>query len=130
MDTEAHVIEIIRDLLASAAGATTLSVKEIASWFADRFGDEYEKKVTTKWIGSIIRKRLGLKTQKSHGVFVIPTSEVPKLRRLYEKYGLTTKGEEGSVNENSDEDEKSASDGNKVERHTENQREENQPESV
>ena len=52
---------------------------------------DYERKVTGKWIGSIIRKRLGLKTQKSHGVYVIPISEQTKLDRLYEKYGVSQK---------------------------------------
>jgi hypothetical protein len=87
MDTEAQVLEVIRDLLASPLG-TTLSVKEITSWFVDRHGNDYERKITTKWIGNIIRRKLNLKTQKSHGVFVIPPSEEPKLERLYEKYGI------------------------------------------
>jgi hypothetical protein len=50
-----------------------------------------KRKVTSKWIGTIIRKRLGLKTQKSHGIYVIPLSEQPKLERLYEKYGISAK---------------------------------------
>ena len=52
---------------------------------------DYERKVTSKWIGTIVRKRLNLKTQKSHGVYVIPLSEQPKLERLYEKYGINPK---------------------------------------
>ena len=35
-----------------------------------------------------MRKKLGLKTEKSHGVLVIVPSEAPKLARLYEKYGI------------------------------------------
>jgi hypothetical protein len=87
MDMEAQILEIIRDLLASPYGARP-SIKEITSWFVDRHGEEYDRKVTAKWIGGIIRKKLQLKTQKSHGVFVIPPSEKPKLERLYEKYGI------------------------------------------
>ena len=87
MDMEAQILEIIRDILSSPYEAR-LSVKDITSWFIDRHGDDYERKVTTKWVGTIIRKKLNLKTQKSHGVFVIPPSEMPKLDRLYEKYGL------------------------------------------
>ena len=56
----------------------------------DRHGLDYERKVTSKWIGTIVRKRLNLKTQKSHGVYVIPPSEQPKFERLYEKYGIST----------------------------------------
>ena len=87
MDMEAQILEIIRDILASPYEAK-LSVKDITSWFVDRHGDDYERKVTTKWVGTIIRKKLNLKTQKSHGIFIIPPSEMPKLDRLYEKYGM------------------------------------------
>ena len=86
MDIEAQILEIIRDILSARAGR--LGVKDITSWFVDRHGEDYERKVTTKWIGSVIRKNLHLKTQKSHGVFVIPISEQPKLERLFEKYGV------------------------------------------
>ncbi len=93
MDTEAQVLEVIRDL-AAASDTARLAVKEIAAWFTDRYGGEYERKITNKWIGSIIRRKLHLKTQKSEGVFVIPLlEEQPKLDRLYQKYGLAPKEE-------------------------------------
>ncbi len=90
MDMEAQVLQIIHDMLAAPL-TPTLTVKEITSWFVDRYGEEYERKITAKWIGSIIRKRLQLRTQKSHGVFVIPLTEEPKLARLFEKYGIDIK---------------------------------------
>src|SRR5206468_12905997 len=83
MDTEAQILEVIRDILVSPF-ETRLSVKDITSWFIDRHGEEYERKVTTKWIGGVIRKKLGLRTQKSHGSFVIPHAEVDKLQGLFE----------------------------------------------
>jgi len=86
MDTEAQILEVIRDMI--AAGETRLAVKDITSWFTDRNGADYERKITPKWMGYLIRRKLGLKTQKSHGVFVIPPSEDAKLNRLYEKYGI------------------------------------------
>ncbi len=86
MDTEAQVLEVIRDLLAAEE---RLSVKEITSWFADRHRDEYKVEITPKWVGGIIRKKLHLKTQKSHGIFLLPPSELPKLERLFEKYDVT-----------------------------------------
>jgi hypothetical protein len=87
MDAEAHILEIIRDMLVSDDRAT-LSVKEITSWFVERHGQEYERKVTPKWIGSLIRRRLGVRTYKSHGVFVIARQADPMLKRLYAKYGV------------------------------------------
>jgi hypothetical protein len=90
MDMEAQVLEIIRDILSSPYDVR-LSIKDITSWFVDRYGMDYERKITSKWIGTIIRKKLKLKTQKSHGVYIIPLSERPKLDRLFEKYGISTK---------------------------------------
>lgn len=91
MDAEAHILEIIRDLLGSDE-ETVLSVKQITSYFVERHAADYDRKVTTKWIGSLIRRRLQLRTQKSHGVFVIPTFEKLKLVRLYERYGVDPEG--------------------------------------
>ena len=100
MDMEAQILEIIRDMLSSPYGESRLPLKDITSWFVDRHGMDYERKVTSKWIGTIIRKKLNLKTQKSHGVYVIPLSEQPKLGRLYEKYGIGAKeAEEPEANE-------------------------------
>lgn len=87
MDAEAQILEVIRDMI--AAGEPKLSVKEITGWFCDRHEGDYERKITAKWIGGIVRKRLQLKARKSKGVFVIPIEETAKLARLYEKYGIS-----------------------------------------
>jgi len=89
-EMEAQILEVVRDILDSPY-PVRLTVKDIASWFTDRHGSDYEKKVTSKWIGSIIRKKLNLKTQKTRDGYIIPSSELPKLERLYEKYGVTGK---------------------------------------
>lgn len=85
LDAEAQILEIIRDIIAHGG---KLSVKEITNWFVDRHGDDYERKISTKWIGGIIRRRLQLRTSKSHGSYVIQTTELPKLAALYRKYGI------------------------------------------
>src|SRR5207249_4989906 len=85
-DTEAQVLEVIRDILASQD--ETLSVKAIASWFSDRHGEEYDRKVTPRWIGSILRKKLRLKTERTREGFVIGSGEKGKLHRLFERYGV------------------------------------------
>ena len=89
-EMEAQILEIVRDILDSPY-PVRLTVKDIPSWFADRHGSDYEKKITSKWIGSVIRKKLNLKTQKTRDGYIIPSSELTKLERLYEKYGVTGK---------------------------------------
>jgi hypothetical protein len=85
MDTEAQVLDVIKEIMGTDEKA---SVNSITERFMARFGENYERKVTPKWIGGIIRTRLNLKTQRSNGVFVIPPSEEARLRRLYERFGL------------------------------------------
>lgn len=86
MDIEAQVLEVIKDLFVRSEKGV-LSVKNITGAFINRYGDEYEKTISPKSIGTIIRKRLHVKTQKSRGVFVIPLSEKPKLDLLWERFG-------------------------------------------
>jgi len=84
---EANVLQIIRDILSSSQNPR-LSVGKIAKRFGDRYRDEYMVWITPKRMGGIIRKNLGLKTQKSHGEYLIPPSEMPKLRLLLDQYGI------------------------------------------
>src|SRR5262249_6212230 len=88
-EMEAQILEVVRDI-SDSPYPVRITVKDIASWFADRHGSDYDKKVTSKWIGSVIRKKLNLKTQKTRDGYIIPSSELAKLERLYEKYGVTS----------------------------------------
>jgi hypothetical protein len=60
---------------------------------------DYERKITTKWTGSVIRKKLGLQTQRSRDGYLIPLAEKEKLTRLYEKYGIGREDAEPSVSQ-------------------------------
>jgi hypothetical protein len=88
MDIEAQVLEIIQELQEMGYGAR-LSVKEIANRFIEQHGEDFERKVTPHWIGHVVRRKLGLKTEKRHGSYVIASSEALKLACLYEKYGIS-----------------------------------------
>jgi hypothetical protein len=85
-DVEAQVLQVIRDLYAAGA-ARAVSVKAITESFVKRFAYDHDR-ITNKWVGGIVRRKLGLKTTKREGVFVIPPSEEKTLERLYEKYGI------------------------------------------
>ncbi len=85
LEIEAQLLEVIRDLMEKAE---KLSVRAITAAFGKAYGEDYDRKPSAKWVGGLIRRKLQLKTQKSHGVFVIPPSEMPKLSRLFEKYGI------------------------------------------
>ena len=87
IEVAAQVLEIVREM--ASPHKKRLSVGDITSRFIDLYGEDYEHKVTTRWIGNIIRKKLNLKTHKSHGVYVISHVAKAQLEHLYEKYGIS-----------------------------------------
>jgi hypothetical protein len=84
---EAQLLVVIRDLVAKGPGSR-LAIQDIAAEFTLRYGDEYERRVTPRWIGSLVRRRLGLKPNRSTGVFMLGPEEVAKLAALYVRYGV------------------------------------------
>lgn len=86
LETQAQVLEVIE---AMQSQGSRLTIKSITDAFIDKYGTEYERKITPKWIGNLIRNKLHLRTQKSDGVYVIPEGETEQLLRLYRRYGLS-----------------------------------------
>jgi len=84
---EAQVLEIIAELIATTTRAV-VPVADITVGLIERYGAEYDRPVTNRWIGGILRKRLNLQTYKSHGTYVVPMSERPKVILLCERYGV------------------------------------------
>jgi hypothetical protein len=84
---EAEVLSVIRDLVARGP-AERLAIQDITAEFTIRFGAAYEKRITPRWIGSIIRRRLGLKPSRSTGVFTLGPEDVARLGALYKRYGV------------------------------------------
>lgn len=87
---EAHVLEILSEL-ASAKEASAVSIHEITTQFSERYAAEYERPVTNKWIGYVLRTKLRFATYKSNGIYVVPVTETGKLDVLREKYGIARK---------------------------------------
>jgi hypothetical protein len=88
---EAGVLEILAELL-SEPGRANIPVSEVTAAFVGRFGQEYERPITNRFIGGILRKRLRLLTHKSHGVYVVPATEKLKVDQLCIRYGVTERG--------------------------------------
>jgi hypothetical protein len=84
---EAQVLEILAELM-STSSRPVVPVADITAGLIERYGAEYERSITNRWIGSIIRKKLNLQTYKSHGVYVVPLTERPKIELLCGRYGV------------------------------------------
>ncbi len=83
---EAQVLQVIRDLVAQPGAR--LAIQDITREFVRRYGDEYERRVTPRWIGSIVRRRLGLKPSRNTGIFMLGPEEVARLAALYKRFGI------------------------------------------
>ena len=90
---EAHVLTVIRCLMHRSAKAG-VTIKDISDLFTRTYSKDYERQVTNRWLGHVVRRKLNLVTQKSHGIFVIPLSEQAKLDVLFERYGVTAEDAE------------------------------------
>ncbi len=88
---EAQVLEILAELMAGSQ-RPVIPVADIVAVFIERYGYEYERPITNRWIGSILRKRLNIGTYKSHGVYVIPMGERSKIELLCARYGVSVIG--------------------------------------
>jgi hypothetical protein len=85
-DIETRLLEVIHDLL--ERHVTPMSVKAITGAFLERYGDQYDYTITSHWIGRNLRRKLNLHTHKSDGAYILPPSELPRLKVLFARYGV------------------------------------------
>ena len=93
LTTEAQLLEIVREL-ADSGTATAIAIGDIAARFVERFASEYERPITPRWIGTILRRRLHLSPYKSHGRYIL-SIDATGLAALYDRYGIS--GENGNT---------------------------------
>lgn len=90
---EGHVLSIV----AQRGAGEVFSVSEVTKSFAEAYGREYERPITNRWIGSVLR-RLGLALYKSNGVVVLVPGQQKRIAALLTRYGVESpKGPERRV---------------------------------
>ena len=86
---EANVTTILREAFA-ATDTPVISVRDITERFNARYCVDYGRPLSNKWIGNVLRNKLRVETQKSHGIYIIPVSERPKIDALAMRFGVAT----------------------------------------
>jgi hypothetical protein len=84
---EAQLLEILTEALADAT-RNTVPFTEIVQSFTVRFGAEFERPITPRYLGSLLRSRLHLASYKTRGNYVVPVSEKAKVDALCPRYGV------------------------------------------
>jgi hypothetical protein len=67
---------------------SSVGVGAIATTLAKKYGGEFERTITPRYVGQIVRKRLRIVTYKTNGVYVVSPSEREKVLFLAERYGV------------------------------------------
>jgi len=84
---EAGVLAALLRAISEHPG-TTVSIRAIADCFnADRVVDD-RAHVSNRWVGSFLRKRFRLSTQKSNGIYVLAAAQEARIAALAQRYGL------------------------------------------
>ena len=96
LSLEAELLTVIQNLYRDGV---PLSIKAITEKFAEEHSTEYRRQISPRWIGGLLRSRLSLVPVKSHGTFVIPATETPKLNQLFDRYGVGDVGDVGDQQE-------------------------------
>ncbi|MEX2369035.1 MAG: hypothetical protein WD552_01415 [Candidatus Paceibacterota bacterium] len=91
MSAEVRVLETILRL--QKQEGRRLGIDEIRSSFIEQYGSDYRHSVSHRWIGTVVRNQLHLRTQKSNGTFVIPQSEESTIAFLARKHGLVDRSD-------------------------------------
>lgn len=70
---EAAITDILTSL--RTEGRKNVSVGELARRVREELGDDHGRPLTNRYIGEVLRQRLGIVTYKSHGVYVMSLPE-------------------------------------------------------
>lgn len=84
---EGVLTSTLADLVVTEGGGS-VSVSDVARRFASRFDQNLDRPMSPRYIGNFLRTRLGLKTYKSNGVYVVKVDE-KVLSALKARYGVS-----------------------------------------
>lgn len=83
---EATLLEVVVAL--AAESDQSMPVTLVSRRFAEKIGADSDRPITPRYTGYLLRKRLRLRTQRSHGVYAIPASERDKIAFLAARFGV------------------------------------------
>ena len=83
--TEARVVAVLIARTAMDNGFP-VTIGALTAAFNAKFASEYPKPVSDRWIGHVLRKMLRISAHRSNGVYVVPASEIHKIKALSARY--------------------------------------------
>lgn len=85
---EGELLAVLSALMEGGKGAS-IPLREITDRFIEEYGSDYDRPITPRYVGYLLRKRLRVATHKSHGVYSVSLSEKSKVKALCSRYGIS-----------------------------------------
>ena len=87
---EALILETIIELVAKREGAELLALADIRRAALRLYGHEFDRPLTSRFLGSVIRNKLRMRSYKS-GVYMVRVPDNGEMRRLAKRFGVDSK---------------------------------------
>ncbi|MEQ1842957.1 MAG: hypothetical protein ABL994_21355, partial [Verrucomicrobiales bacterium] len=84
---EGELLGVVLSLFATHPQGS-LPMKLVRDEFVTTYGDEFERPIHTRYLTSILRRKLAIRVQKSMGIMAIPRCEESRIRVIAARYGL------------------------------------------
>lgn len=88
VSNEAQLLAVLKHL-SEHGPSPAIALSDIADLYGRAFAVDHFTSPTPRYVGGVLRKRLGLRPQKSHGVYVLAPMERAKLAFLFDRYNVT-----------------------------------------
>ena len=88
--TEGQLLAVIAKLCGE--GRESLSLKEIVAALSEQFGGDYERPITNRFVGGVLRNRLGLQLYKTNGIIALSLADRSRLDVLFSRFGAVDNG--------------------------------------
>jgi hypothetical protein len=87
---EALVLEVLHRLVTSEEAGDVIPIRLITRRVTERYASEFERPISHRYIGSLVRTRLHLPTYKRSGVYVVPLAESVReqIGELCKRFGI------------------------------------------
>lgn len=86
--TEGQILAVLHKISTDTLDGN-ISVAQISSAFVAEYGSDYERSISNRWIGSILR-RLGIALYKSNGVVVLVPGQEKRIAALCDRFGIVS----------------------------------------
>ncbi len=87
--SEAALLAALAELIAEGE-QSAIPVADITKRFVERSGSDFDRPITNRYVGYLLRKRLNIATYKTHGVYAVYVPDKTTLDLLCTKYGIAS----------------------------------------